>query len=423
MGTENERLAPLASGVRIKEPLFLQSAGQLLQRSAAAVLEGVYYRQKFRTRLSQLMTLFTIFAEMRKELALPELYTLILHSIGVLFDVSTAAIFVREQDGKRFRAAQTFGRHKELLRTYHAAISEELLEPLQIAGRSIFTDSAYALLKSGFPRELRSAHFFSLSSSNSSGPQALLAIFDTTLEEEDRQTLTAFSAHISQFVENQFLQEELKQQMDNLKVWMEIMKAIGSALDSDDLFQIILDKSTEFVEAEQGSLMLLDQEEQELSIKVTKGLHQRIVEGMRIKPGEGISGKVLENMIPLVVKDLETDERVLQEKRPRYKTKSFISLPLKLNDRIIGVLNVADKITGEMFSDYDLHLLSSIAAYASVAIERSEYYERSEELKKISITDPLTGLLNRRYFQERLIEEMERSRRHKLPLSHHHGCG
>jgi PleD family two-component response regulator len=65
----------------------------------------------------------------------------------------------------------------------------------------------------------------------------------------------------------------------------------------------------------------------------------------------------------------------------------------------------------------DLHLLSSIAAYASVAIERSEYYARSEELKKISITDPLTGLLNRRYFQERLIEEMERSRRHKLPLS------
>jgi GAF domain-containing protein len=74
--------------------------------------------------------------------------------------------------------------------------------------------------------------------------------------------------------------------------------------------------------------------------------------------------------MPLVVKDLETDGDSA-EKRPRYKTKSFISLPLKLSDRIIGVLNVADKITGEMFSDYDLHLLSSIAAYASVAIERS----------------------------------------------------
>lgn len=416
VGTEDQRLISLAKGIRLKEPLFLQSAAQLLQRSASAILEGIHYSQKFRTRLSQLMTLFTIFAEMRKELALSELHTLILHSVGVLFDVSTAAIFVREQGSKRFRTAQAFGRQKELLRTYQAEISEGLLEPLQIAGRSVFTDSTYELLKSGFPRELRSVHLFSLSS-RSSGPQTLLAVFDTTLDEEGLQTLNAFSAHIAQFVENQSLQEELKQQMDNLTIWMEIMKAIGSALNSEDLFQIILDKSTAFVEAEQGSLMLLDPEEQELCIKATKGLHLRIVEGMRIKPGEGISGKVLENRVPLVVKDLETDERILQEKRPRYKTKSFISLPLKLNDRIIGILNVADKITGEVFSEHDLHLLSSIAAYASVAIERSEYYERSEELKKISITDSLTGLLNRRYFQERLIEEMERSKRHKLPLS------
>jgi diguanylate cyclase (GGDEF)-like protein len=416
VGTDEQRLIPLAKEIRLKDPHFLQSAAQLLQRSAMAVLEGVYYRQKFRTRLSQLMTLFTIFAEMRKELAVSELYTLVLHSIGVLFDISTAAIFIKEQDGKPFKTAQAFGRHKDLLRTYQAEISNDLLKPVQIVGRYVFTDSAYELLKSGFPQELRSAYFFTLSS-GSSGPQVLLAVFDTAMEEEALQTLSAFSAHIGQLVENQSLQEELKQQVYNLKIWMEVMKAIGSALDSDDLFQIILDKSTEYVEAEQGSLMLLDREEQELSIKVTKGLHRRIVEGIRIKPGEGISGKVLESRVPLIVKDLETDERVLQEKRPRYKTKSFISLPLKLNDRIIGVLNVADKISGEMFSEYDLHLLSSIAAYASVAIERSEYYERSEELKKISITDPLTGLLNRRYFQERLTEEMERSRRHKLPLS------
>jgi len=416
VGTEDQRLIPLAKGIRLKDPLFLQSAAQLLQRSAHAILEGIHYRQKFRARLSQIMTLFTIFAEMRKELALSELHTLILHSVGVLFDIATAAILVREQGSKRFRISQAFGRHKELLRTYQADISEGLLESLQIAGRSVFSDSAYELLKSGFPRELRSVYLFSLSS-RAPVPQTLLAVFDTVLEEEDVQTLNTFSAHIAQFVENQSLQKELKQQMDSLTVWIEIMKAIGSALNSEDLFQIVLDKSTAFVAAEQGSLMLLDPAEQELCIKATKGLHQHIVEGMRIKPGEGISGKVLENRTPLVVKDLETDERILQEKRPRYKTKSFISLPLKLDDRVIGILNVADKITGEVFSEHDLHLLSSVAAYASVAIERSEYYERSEELKKISITDSLTGLLNRRYFQERLIEEMERSKRHKLPLS------
>ncbi|MGH7273337.1 MAG: GGDEF domain-containing protein, partial [Nitrospiria bacterium] len=80
-------------------------------------------------------------------------------------------------------------------------------------------------------------------------------------------------------------------------------------------------------------------------------------------------------------------------------------------------LNIADKISGEAFTETDRQLLNAIATYAMVAIERSEFYRRSEELKKISITDSLTGLLNRRYFQERLAEELERSKRHKLPLS------
>jgi diguanylate cyclase (GGDEF)-like protein len=163
--------------------------------------------------------------------------------------------------------------------------------------------------------------------------------------------------------------------------------------------------------------MLLDEDRRELSVKAMKGLNKKIVELLKIRPGEGISGKVLSTGSPMLVADIDADDRILQEKRPRYKTRSFISIPLKLDSRIIGVMNIADKITGEVFSEEDLQLLISIGAYASVAIERSRFYEKNEELKRISITDPLTGLLNRRYFQERMSEEIERSRRHHLPLS------
>ena len=138
---------------------------------------------------------------------------------------------------------------------------------------------------------------------------------------------------------------------------------------------------------------------------------------LRIRPGEGIAGKVFAEGNPILVRDIESDHRVQRSKRPRYKTKSFMSIPLKLEDRTIGILNIADKITGDVFSEEDLRCLMSVASYASVAIERSEFFMRFEELKKISITDPLTTLLNRRYFQERLHEEVERSKRHGLPLS------
>jgi diguanylate cyclase (GGDEF)-like protein len=81
------------------------------------------------------------------------------------------------------------------------------------------------------------------------------------------------------------------------------------------------------------------------------------------------------------------------------------------------VINISDKITGEVFSKRDLDLLQSFACYASIALERGNYYRMTEELKKISVTDALTGLLNRRYFQERLFEEVERSKRQCKPFT------
>jgi diguanylate cyclase (GGDEF)-like protein len=163
--------------------------------------------------------------------------------------------------------------------------------------------------------------------------------------------------------------------------------------------------------------MLLDEDRNELVVKAIKGLNPKIVEALRIRPGEGISGIVFAEGKPLLVSNLETDERVLQEKRPRYRTRSFVSLPLRTDDRTIGVLNVADKASGDPFTPYDLDLLTSIATYTMIAVQRSEFHRRTEELKQISITDSLTGLLNRGHFQERLAEEIERFKRHKLPFS------
>ncbi len=94
-----------------------------------------------------------------------------------------------------------------------------------------------------------------------------------------------------------------------------------------------------------------------------------------------------------------------------------MSVPLKLRSQPFGVINLTDKTTGKVFSDEDLHLLMAIGGYVSIALERYQLYEKTKELKRISITDSLTGLLNRRYFHERLLEEVERTRRHQLPVS------
>ncbi|HLC19129.1 MAG TPA: diguanylate cyclase [Thermodesulfobacteriota bacterium] len=199
--------------------------------------------------------------------------------------------------------------------------------------------------------------------------------------------------------------------IDGFYALLDVYKSIAPVLDREVLYERILGKSTDLLRAERGSLMILDNDGKVLSIKASKGMEKSIANHVKVRVGEGICGSTAARGIPLVVRDIDR-EVPWRKGMPKYRTKSFISLPLKLEDRVIGVLNVSDKLSGEVFTDEDLLLLLSFSNYATIALERGAYYTMSEELKTISMTDPLTGLFNRRFFRERLFEEAERVKRH-----------
>jgi len=190
-----------------------------------------------------------------------------------------------------------------------------------------------------------------------------------------------------------------------------VYRSLAPLLEREELYETILEKSSELVGAEKGSLMILDEKDNVLSVKACKGIEPELRDRVRVRIGEGISGAIAAKGLPVMVEDIETEDPS-RRNRPRYRTKSFISVPLKLEGRVIGVINVSDKVSGEIFSEEDLQLLLSFASYASIALERGAYYSLSEELKTLSMTDPLTGLFNRRYFLERIFEEVERVKRH-----------
>lgn len=198
---------------------------------------------------------------------------------------------------------------------------------------------------------------------------------------------------------------------DGLKALEGVYTSIAPVLNREELYRTILDKSAELVSADSGSLMILDSESNLLQIKAARGLEPALYRSVKVRVGEGISGVIASRGIPLVVKNIE-EEVPERKNRQRYRTKSFMSVPLKLDSRVIGVLNISDKHADGVFSEEDLHLILSVANFASIALERGAYYSMTEELKMISMTDPLTGLFNRRYFRERLYEEVERVKRH-----------
>ncbi|HZI87732.1 MAG TPA: sensor domain-containing diguanylate cyclase, partial [Pyrinomonadaceae bacterium] len=173
----------------------------------------------------------------------------------------------------------------------------------------------------------------------------------------------------------------------------------------------------ELLLAERASLLVVDEKANELVLKAGVGIKSQISEVARIRAGEGVAGAVLESGKALVVENIEKTGVVPAPAEREYKTKSFISYPIRIGGRTIGVLNVTDKSSGEKYDDIDLSLLEIIGPQVALALERAEWQERATEFQLMSITDPLTGLLNRRYLQERMNEEVNRSRRYEYPMS------
>jgi diguanylate cyclase (GGDEF)-like protein len=265
------------------------------------------------------------------------------------------------------------------------------------------------------PNSRVSSYFFPIMVNRTLG--GILCIAERLLQEKDRQIIAGFCKQTALFLENYQLRQDLSKKFNRAASMSELTKAITPIQNYETLLQMILDKSAELLKAEQGSLMMLDQETDALLLDAKKGVYQEMFGKIRLRRGEGIAGKVAEHGEPILVKNLENDPRIKQKNRQHYKTRSFVSVPIKIADRVIGVLNLSDKTTGEVFDEEDLKLIQSVASHAAVVMERNEFFNKSEELKKLTITDSLTGVLNRRYLQERLKDELARSERYGHPMS------
>lgn len=247
--------------------------------------------------------------------------------------------------------------------------------------------------------------------------EGIVWIVNKYLNESDINTVGAFCKHTAIALENQKIRAELYGKLDKYTAISKMTNALTPIRNYESLLQTILDKSTELLNAEKGSLMLIDYETDLLLLRAKKGMNNGKTENLKMQRGEGIAGKVVELGEPFLVQDVENDPRIGQKNKMKYKTRSFVSIPIKVEDCVIGVLNLSDKATGKVFDEEDLKLLQLFASQAAMVLERNVLYKQTEELKKLSITDPLTGLLNRRYLNDRLEEEVSRSKRYGRTLS------
>ena len=192
---------------------------------------------------------------------------------------------------------------------------------------------------------------------------------------------------------------------------LNIEEHLNTIFDLNKLVDFVVEKVTELLEAEKCSLMLVNYDTRELCIKAHKGIDEWFIDGRDLKTRSSISSAIAQEGNPVLVTDIETDNRFLRKKRMSYKTRSFISAPIKSGNNIMGFVNVADKnsIEGNVFTPLDLKILCMILRQVAVAMENARLYR---ELNQLTITDSLTHIYNFRYFTKTLDHEIIRLKRY-----------
>ena len=183
------------------------------------------------------------------------------------------------------------------------------------------------------------------------------------------------------------------------------------------IYDSIVNSSKELLRSERASLIVLDENTNQLIQKAASGLSTDPASVGPVRTGEGVSGEVIETGKAVMVTDLRVAGRKPAPADRRYKTNSFISYPITIGGRKVGVLNITDKSGGGTYDEVDLSLLEIVGPQIAVALEKAGWQERANQFQQESVTDELTGLHNHRYLEERLPEELSRAKRYEQPVS------
>jgi HD-GYP domain-containing protein (c-di-GMP phosphodiesterase class II) len=171
--------------------------------------------------------------------------------------------------------------------------------------------------------------------------------------------------------------------LERLSRLYDIVRSLNSIIQLDKLLHQIVASAASMMEARGGALMLVDGEGRNLIFEVASGGASSQLKGVVIPINErSIAGVVAMRGKLLVENDAQHSPFFSGQvdKQTGYRTRKLVCVPLKVQERTIGVVEVLDKISGEDFDKDDVKLLEAMADAAAVAIENVRLYE--EERKK-----------------------------------------
>jgi diguanylate cyclase (GGDEF)-like protein len=207
-------------------------------------------------------------------------------------------------------------------------------------------------------------------------------------------------------------------QMENLRVFHDVARALTSTLELEPLLHTIMTKMAEFFGPERWSLMLVDEEANELYYALSAGMNSDKLETLRVKMGDGIAGWVAETGNPLVVPDVRLDKHWSRfaKQHPDLHLRSIACLPIRCGERTLGVMQLHNSSL-DLLPEYSISFLRVLCDYAAIALQNARHVKMIHHL---SISDDCTGLFNSRHLYTQLEDHIaEASNPQVIPIHPH----
>jgi len=222
--------------------------------------------------------------------------------------------------------------------------------------------------------------------------------------EEHEKLLTVLGAQAALAIVASTARERLRVRIKELDALYRISRLATEGRDMDATLYAILEVAQDLIPRGQCAILLTDDEGRSLRVRAANGYAEG-VQDLAIPLGQGVTGRCASQGHTIVVDELEREPGYIPGVAG---ARSEIAVPLIAEGRVLGVLN-AESTKAGAFGEEQVRTLSVAAQQAAIVLRSAEL---QEETRQLAITDPLTGLHNRRHFVERLEKHLYRAERY-----------
>jgi sigma-B regulation protein RsbU (phosphoserine phosphatase) len=171
----------------------------------------------------------------------------------------------------------------------------------------------------------------------------------------------------------------------SLEALIEAFEYISSPLNPEEILKLVLEQVSNLLNAEAGSIFLINEKTQNLELKVATNLSQEEIEKIKVPIGKGLAGYVAEHDTLVNIKDVDKDNRFYSQidSITGFKTKNILTVPLRTSEKLVGVIQALNKKDDQSFSEEDEILLTEFSRLVGLTLEKAWFLSQLIEKQTI----------------------------------------